>query len=140
MEDRAVIAKANRDLMETFCQSIQKQEDSLLAMIDKYPTNENLVGQCFTKLDKIIALKASAALVVLAYECELDSVAALGSAMYAYLTNPTPEGSAKVDEALQKVVDEAKQLSAIAVETAEAKRKTAERDTHGWAWKLFHLW
>lgn len=108
-------------------------------LLGKNPS-DTVALQCFAKLDKIISLKASAALIVLAYECGLDSVAALGSAMYAYFANPTEARSAKIDAALQKVLDEANDLSDAAVATARAKQKTAERDTHGWGWKLIHCW
>ncbi|MDR2677545.1 MAG: hypothetical protein LBB26_03210 [Puniceicoccales bacterium] len=67
------------------------------------------------------------------------NVSGAGAALYAYFTNPTEARSQTVDAALQRVLDEAKDLSVTVVATARARQKTAERDTHGWARELIHF-
>ncbi|MDR1456641.1 MAG: hypothetical protein LBI34_01100 [Puniceicoccales bacterium] len=154
--------KANFEMVAELRKGLEAQEVQLFKLLEK-STDHKIAVMCFTRLDRIMSLKASLGLIVVGWELGLGSAVALGTSIYTYFSNTNPDRDgelwAKVDSALGEVIAQTSKISEIEIDTARMHRDTmsadlnaakenqrkaaadaaaSERNTHNWLWKVFH--
>lgn len=142
----AVVKRVDPQTVEAFCGQLDKQEETFLAILqgDKLTQNTTLMGQCFTALADIRAMRMSAALIIFAVQIDLPSAAGLSLALQFYMGARNPEAQVKawtdVQNAMTQVLAEVKEMSTEAIARSKFRTKAEERNTHGWFWKFVHPW
>lgn len=135
---------ADPQTLKLFYETFAKQEDGMLDALKTPGADIELMKMCFTALADIRAMKMSAALVVVAVQCDLPAVSGLGTALQFYWSAQTPDAKVSawgdVQTAMQQVLDEVKELSVEAIARSKSRTKEEERNAHDWFWRLVHPW
>jgi cytochrome c556 len=121
--------------IEKLHEKLDQQEAEIFQLL-KVTTNDLIIGRCFTRLDKITSLRASAALLVIAFQAGSKSVAALGAALYVYFSNfsEDPATAAKlrkdIDDLLAQVITDAKTVSAAEADKAKNAKLISDSEAN----------
>jgi hypothetical protein len=123
------VVPVNQQTIVNLSKGLEKIEGVVLKQFET-TSSDKVIEICSKKIDMLIRIKGSLALIALGHDCNLPSIATLGAALQAYFAGAFDDDPARhaqlsqeLLEALQQLVKESKAVSEAAIVAANRKNE-----------------